>query len=68
MEQEIQQYIDRLLTFMKEETYKPLTVQELEKEFGIEDSAEFKDFVKALVIMEEQGLIIRARNNRYGVP
>jgi len=66
--QEIQVHIDKLLAFMKEEAYKPLTVQELEEAFGIEDSAEFKDFVKALVVMEDQGLVVRTRSNRYGLP
>ncbi|WP_420837694.1 ribonuclease R [Bacillus mesophilum] len=53
---------------MKDEAYKPLTVQELEQAFGIEDSADFKDFVKALVVMEEKGLVVRTRSNRYGLP
>ncbi|WP_374702862.1 ribonuclease R [Bacillus sp. T33-2] len=53
---------------MKDEAYKPLTVQELEAAFGIEDSVEFKDFVKALVVMEERGLVVRTRSNRYGLP
>ena len=44
---------------MKEEAYKPLTVQELEEALGIEDSADFKNFVKALVKMEEKGLVVR---------
>ncbi|WP_456277733.1 ribonuclease R [Bacillus sp. AK128] len=64
----IQDHIKQLLSFMKEEAYKPLTVQELEEAFGIEDSAAFKDFVKALVTMEDQGLIVRTRSNRYGLP
>jgi ribonuclease R len=64
----IQDHINQLLTFMKEEAYTPLTIQELEEAFGIEDSAAFKDFVKALVSMEEQGLIVRTRSNRYGLP
>jgi ribonuclease R len=64
----IQEHINQLLTFMKEEAYSPLTIQELEEAFGIEDSASFKDFVKALVTMEEQGLIVRTRSNRYGLP
>jgi len=68
MENSIQPIIDRLLGYMKEEAYKPLTVQELEKAFGIEDSSEFKDFVKALVQMEEKGLVVRTRSNRYGLP
>ena len=68
MEQEIQQHIDKLLAFMKEEAYKPLTVQELEQAFGIEDSSSFKEFVKALVVMEEKGYVVRTRSNRYGLP
>ncbi|WP_446715590.1 ribonuclease R [Bacillus sp. OTU530] len=53
---------------MKEEAYKPLTVQELEEAFGIEEAADFKEFVKALVLMEEKGLVVRTRSNRYGLP
>jgi ribonuclease R len=68
MEEKIQQHVDRLLTHMKDEAYKPLSVQELEQAFGIEDSAAFKDFVKALVVMEEKGLVVRTRSNRYGLP
>ncbi|GGE81405.1 ribonuclease R [Priestia taiwanensis] len=64
----IQQNIDKLLAFMKEEAYKPLTVQELEEAFGIEEAADFKAFVKALITMEDQGLVVRTRSNRYGLP
>ena len=38
MEDTIQQHIDRLLHYMKDEAYKPLTVQELEQALGVEDS------------------------------
>ncbi|MCD4837914.1 MULTISPECIES: ribonuclease R [Neobacillus] len=68
MENNIQKHVDRLLQYMKDEAYKPLTVQELEEAFGIQDSADFKDFVKALVQMEEKGLVVRTRANRYGLP
>jgi ribonuclease R len=68
MEDSIQGHIDQLLHYMKDEAYKPLTVQELEQAFGIEDSGTFKDFVKALVVMEEKGLVVRTRSNRYGLP
>ncbi|MED4461289.1 ribonuclease R [Metabacillus fastidiosus] len=68
MEKEIEKHIEKLLAFMREETYKPLTVQELEEAFGIEDSGDFKDFVKALVQMEDEGLVVRTRSNRYGLP
>lgn len=63
-----QEMIDRLLDFMREEAYKPLTVTELEEAMGIEDASEFRDFVKTLVYMEEKGLVVRTRTNRYGVP
>jgi ribonuclease R len=68
LEDNIQKHIDKLLQYMKDEVYKPLTVQELEQAFGIEDSSDFKEFVKALVQMEEKGLVVRTRSNRYGLP
>ncbi|MFD9625964.1 ribonuclease R [Peribacillus muralis] len=68
MEDNIQEHINRLLTYMTDEAYKPLTVQELEEALKIEDSADFKNFVKALVKMEEKGLVVRTRSNRYGLP
>lgn len=68
MEENIKDYMERLLHYMKDEAYKPLTVQELETALGVTDSAEFKDFVKALVQMEEKGLVVRTRSNRYGLP
>ncbi|WHY91157.1 ribonuclease R [Neobacillus cucumis] len=68
MEDTIQKHIDKLLHYMKDEAYKPLTVQELEAAFGIQDSSDFKEFVKALVQMEEKGLVVRTRSNRYGLP
>ena len=36
----------RLLAFMREDAYKPLTVQEIEEQFGFEDADEFKELVK----------------------
>ncbi|OMP68240.1 ribonuclease R [Domibacillus epiphyticus] len=68
MDQHIHEYVDRLLTYMKEESYKPLTVQELEEVLGINGSDGFRDFVKSLVYMEERGLVVRTRANRYGLP
>ncbi|WP_421381291.1 ribonuclease R [Bacillus salacetis] len=68
MDDSIREKIDKLLSYMKDEAYKPLTVQELEEAFGIEGSSNFKEFVKALVTMEEKGLVVRTRSNRYGLP
>lgn len=57
-----------LLGFMRENAYKPMTYQELEKHFGIEDAAEFKEFLKLLTELEQDGKIMRTRTERYGVP
>ena len=65
MEHNLQQ---RLLDFMREEEYHPLTVQEIESQFGFEDADEFKELVKTLVRLEEKGFVIRSKSNRYGVP
>ncbi|MFV9831214.1 ribonuclease R [Bacillus stercoris] len=61
-------FMEKLLSFMKEEAYKPLTVQELEEMLKITESEEFKELVKALVALEEKGLIVRTRSDRYGIP
>ncbi|WP_432363821.1 ribonuclease R [Sporosarcina sp. UB5] len=53
---------------MREESYKPLTVQEIQESLQIEGAAEFKQLVKMLVQLEQTGEIIRSRTNRYGVP
>ena len=53
---------------MKEESYKPLTVQEIQEVLGFEQAAEFKELVKMLVDLEQKGQIIRSKANRYGVP
>ncbi|MBY6271331.1 MAG: ribonuclease R [Caldibacillus debilis] len=65
---ETSEWVEKLLDYMREEAYKPLTASELEKAFGVKDAAEFKQFVKALVYMEQKGLVVRTRSNRYGVP
>src|SRR6185437_6263211 len=58
----------RLLDLMREDAYKPLTVQEIQELMGMEQAAEFKELVKMLVQLEQKGQIVRSRTNRYGVP
>ncbi|WP_078555707.1 ribonuclease R [Bacillus alkalicellulosilyticus] len=60
--------IQKVLDYMREEISKPLSVTELEEAFGLTDTSEFKDFVKLLNYMEESGMIVRTRSNRYGLP
>lgn len=58
----------QLLDFMQETAYKPMTYQELEGHFQIEDAAKFKQLLQLLNVLEQQGKIVRTRTNRYGVP
>lgn len=57
-----------LLEFMRETAYKPMTVQELESHLGMDGADGFKELVKLLNEMENEGEIVRTRTNRYGVP
>ena len=58
---------EKILAFMKEEAYKPLTFQELLKEFEIEGKMK-KELLIALNELEDDGKIIFTRSERYGVP
>lgn len=58
----------RILDLMKEPDYKPLKVEELEEVLGVETADEFKELVKTLVRLEDEGFIVRSRSNRYGLP
>lgn len=59
---------ESILNYMQEEAYKPLTVHELEEVFGVTGSENFKEFVRLLVSLEDDGEIVRTRSNRYGLP
>lgn len=59
---------DELLAFMREDAYKPLSVNELEEVFEIRTSDAFKELVKLLNELEAEGEIVRTRSNRYGLP
>jgi len=57
-----------VLDYMARDDYRPLTYQELEKEFAPANAGEFKEFLKLLNALEESGRIYRNRANRYGLP
>lgn len=64
----MEQLEQKILEFMKDDMYKPMTTKELETHFQISEADDFKEFVKTLVRLEENGKIVRSRSNRYGVP
>ncbi|WP_339227407.1 ribonuclease R [Oceanobacillus sp. FSL K6-2867] len=59
---------ERILEFFKENNMKPLAVDEIERELEIDDSVDFKELVKALNVLEENGDLVRTRKNRFGLP
>lgn len=62
------EFKQRVLELLKDDEYKPMTVSEIEDIFELEEADDFKELVKTLVKMEAQGLIVRSRSNRYGLP
>lgn len=60
---------EQVLTFIRDEANKPLNVKELQEALGHGESAdEQKQLVKTLNELEDEGALIRTRNNRYGLP
>ncbi len=58
---------EKILEFMKEEAYKPLTINELMQAFEVESSMK-KEVLKTLNELEYEGSIIFTRSQRYGLP
>lgn len=58
---------EALIDFMKEQAYKPMTLQELERAFEI-TKQDREAFAKLIKNMEKEGLIIKTRTEHYGVP
>ena len=58
---------EKILDFMTEIAYKPMHRGELAKKFDI-DKDQNKEFFRILTDMENNGSIIRTKNNLYGIP
>lgn len=58
---------EKLLRFMSEESYKPLTFHELCHFFDAAKDMR-KELKKILIELEDEGKIIFTRNERYGIP
>ncbi len=59
---------EKLLDFMTEAAYRPLTMEELTQEMGIKEKSEIKKFSKLLEELEQSGLVIKTRYGRFGLP
>lgn len=60
--------VEDILTFMREQAYRPMTVKELEEAFKLKTADQFKELVVTLNRLEDEGEIVRTRTNRYGIP
>lgn len=58
---------ESLINFMREQAYKPMDIQELAKVFNI-NKFEYKDFKNVLKAIEKEGLILRTKAEKYGLP
>ncbi|MGY0693592.1 ribonuclease R [Virgibacillus sp. FSP13] len=59
---------ERILTFFNENGTRPLSVEELEEVLDLEYAEEFKELIKSLNELEEEGELVRTRKNRFGLP
>ncbi|MFD1386996.1 ribonuclease R [Oceanobacillus oncorhynchi subsp. oncorhynchi] len=59
---------ERILDYIKENSTKPLSVQELEEALALENAEEFKELVVSLNELELEGDLVRTRKNRFGLP
>ena len=55
-----------IIEFMEEKLYKPMLKKELAIKFGLEGK-EMNIFYQVLEDMEKEGVIIKLRNERYGL-
>jgi len=58
---------EKILTFMREDAYKPLSAEDLAEEMELK-AKELADFWSILDKLEEEAAIIKTRFGKYGVP
>ncbi|QIA27994.1 ribonuclease R [Thermaerobacter sp. PB12/4term] len=59
---------ERIVAFMREKAYRPLTAGQLAAAMGVEDPEADAAFRAALERLEAGGRVVRTRTRRYGVP
>ncbi|WP_053218697.1 ribonuclease R [Virgibacillus senegalensis] len=58
----------QILDYFKENSSKPLSVQEIEEILDLQEADDFKILMKNLNELEEAGELVRTRKNHYGPP
>lgn len=57
---------EKIIEFMEEKKYKPMLKEELAVQFNIE-RGDMESFYKVLEGLEKEGVVIKAKNDRYGL-
>ncbi|SFS32032.1 ribonuclease R [Marininema halotolerans] len=53
---------------MVQESYRPMTLKELQENFGADIPGEQEAFERVLRTLEEEGRVVRTRSDRFGLP
>lgn len=59
---------EEVLTFFEQSGTRPLSVDEIEQTLSYDHSEDFKNLIKALNELEQEGELVRTRKNRFGLP
>lgn len=65
---ELREWQEKILAFMREKAYRPLTASQLEEALAVEGEAARQAFREALQRLEAEGRVVRTRTSRYGIP
>ncbi|WP_010272945.1 ribonuclease R [Paenibacillus senegalensis] len=60
--------VEEIMELFNDRDYRPMTYNELEEHFQIDNAQDFKSFLKLLNELESEGKIYRTRNQRYALP
>ena len=58
---------NKILEYMREEAYNPLLFEELAQALGV-GKDEYEQLIEMLQNMEQEGLVVKTRRKRYGIP
>jgi len=58
---------NNILEYMRQDSYHPLSYNDLMEVFEIQDDEEYK-FASSLGSLEKQGEVVKTRKNKYGIP
>lgn len=58
---------NKILEYMREEAYNPLLFEELAQALGV-GKDEYEQLIEMLQNMEQEGLVLKTRRKRYGIP